>query len=707
LATLAFNITSWALFLFPLCRFLVLVSTASWLLCSGLLRIYTICQAIAAMQLKTKRVSLMKDVNKEEVEKVMKKVDNRNLRRISRMLLEADVKAAEEQEKLKDISMQKVLKSVETRNIRKISKSLQGVDVSRVLSHFSALSQGTSPRSQPVLPKTSYAKTKHVTVFEAYDEGSSEETDPLSSSESSYAESERSFKTSSMVYSSNRNNNITMNNNNNNNVSPKDLSSSPGDEPDALKRDHVFVKFAESQEMREVLQLYSDLKSELGLEDRPSTFTGQFQRMKQGLVGKVPDRYAELLRLLGDRAGCKEYLGNSVAAGKRVAILGGGPCGLRLAMETQMLGAETVVLEARESIDRNNVIKLWAFVMEDLKTLGAKKLYPGLGCGAVNHIAIRQLQLLLLKMTLLLGVTVRVGESFREILRPTRDRGWVVVSQKMMEGGLVQEENEYDIVMCATGRKVPLEGFERRSLEAQMSIAITANWKNLNSPEERIVEEIPGLSKQYDMEFFRNLENKCGIRLENIVYYKDLTHYFVMTAKKDSLVRKGVIRKDTDDRESLLHPDNVDFEALKHYASEAASFSTNHFSTPLPATPLAEWKGREDVSIFDFTHIYSSQNACRVRQQRGHRLLLGLVGDSLLEPFWPEGTGIGRGFLGVLDTAWMVRRFCLEGEGDMVYEVIREREKLYSLLRQTTDSRLKGHFYRWTIDPVTRQACQE
>ena len=77
------------------------------------------------MQVKTKRVSLMKDVNKEEVEKVMKKVDNRNLRRISRMLLEADVKAAEEQEKLKDISMQKVLKSVETRNIRKISKSLQ------------------------------------------------------------------------------------------------------------------------------------------------------------------------------------------------------------------------------------------------------------------------------------------------------------------------------------------------------------------------------------------------------------------------------------------------------------------------------------------------------------------------------------------------------------------------------------------------------
>jgi len=32
-----------------------------------------------------------------------------------------------------------------------------------------------------------------------------------------------------------------------------------------------------------------------------------------------------------------------------------------------------------------------------------------------------------------------------------------------------------------------------------------------------------------------------GIDLENIVYYKDHTHYFVMTAKKLSLLDKGVI----------------------------------------------------------------------------------------------------------------------------------------------------------------------
>lgn len=34
---------------------------------------------------------------------------------------------------------------------------------------------------------------------------------------------------------------------------------------------------------------------------------------------------------------------------------------------------------------------------------------------------------------------------------------------------------------------------------------------------------------------------ETGIDLENIVYYKDDTHYFVMTAKKHSLLDKGVL----------------------------------------------------------------------------------------------------------------------------------------------------------------------
>lgn len=40
----------------------------------------------------------------------------------------------------------------------------------------------------------------------------------------------------------------------------------------------------------------------------------------------------------------------------------------------------------------------------------------------------------------------------------------------------------------------------------------------------------------------QELKEETGIDLENIVYYKDDTHYFVMTAKKESLLKKGVLK---------------------------------------------------------------------------------------------------------------------------------------------------------------------
>ena len=222
---------------------------------------------------------------------------------------------------------------------------------------------------------------------------------------------------------------------------------------------------------------------------------------------------------------------------------GGGPCGLRMAVEMQYLGAKTTVIESRPYMDRNNVIKLWSFVMEDLKGLGAKKLYSQFGNGSVNHISIRMLQLILLKISLLLGAAVYIRETFLRVSPPTAGKGWSVVTEvKCQDGAVFQCVEEYDVVICATGRKVPIKGFERKSLDAKMSIAITANFVNKNTMEERRVAEIPGLSKQYDLQFFRQMEAETGIRLENIVYYKDLTHYFVMTVKKDSLVRKGVIK---------------------------------------------------------------------------------------------------------------------------------------------------------------------
>ena len=44
-------------------------------------------------------------------------------------------------------------------------------------------------------------------------------------------------------------------------------------------------------------------------------------------------------------------------------------------------------------------------------------------------------------------------------------------------------------------------------------------------------------------EFFNEMYVETGIALENIVYYKNETHYFVMSTKKLSLLAKGALKK--------------------------------------------------------------------------------------------------------------------------------------------------------------------
>jgi hypothetical protein len=41
--------------------------------------------------------------------------------------------------------------------------------------------------------------------------------------------------------------------------------------------------------------------------------------------------------------------------------------------------------------------------------------------------------------------------------------------------------------------------------------------------------------------------------------------------------------------------------------------------------------------------------------QEDGSLLVSLVGDALLQPFWPMGTGVNRAVLSALDTAWMLK----------------------------------------------------
>ncbi|XP_029767301.1 F-actin-monooxygenase MICAL2 isoform X8 [Terrapene carolina triunguis] len=299
----------------------------------------------------------------------------------------------------------------------------------------------------------------------------------------------------------------------------------------------------------------------------------------------------------------------------------------------------------------------------------------------------------------MLGIEIHVNVEFVKVLEPPEDQenqkiGW---RAEFLPMDHPLSAFEFDVVIGADGRRNTLEGFRRKEFRGKLAIAITANFINRNTTAEAKVEEISGVAFIFNQKFFQDLKEETGIDLENIVYYKDSTHYFVMTAKKQSLLDKGVIINDCIDTEMLLCGENVNQDNLLSYAREAADFATNY---QLPSLDFAiNHYGQPDVAMFDFTSMYASENAALIRERHRHQLLVALVGDSLLEPFWPMGTGCARGFLAAFDTAWMVKSW---DQGKPPLEILAERESIYRLLPQTTPENINKNFDQYTIDPGTR-----
>lgn len=462
-----------------------------------------------------------------------------------------------------------------------------------------------------------------------------------------------------------------------------------------VNRAHLlFDRFVQATTCKGTLKAFQELCDHLEL--KPKDYRSFYHKLKSKLnYWKAKALWAKLDK----RGSHKDYKKGKACANTKCLIIGAGPCGLRTAIDLSLLGAKVVVIEKRDAFSRNNVLHLWPFTIHDLRGLGAKKFYGKFCAGAIDHISIRQLQLILLKVALILGIEIHVNVEFQGLVQPPEDQeneriGWRALVHPKTHP---VSEYEFEVIIGGDGRRNTLEGFRRKEFRGKLAIAITANFINRNTTAEAKVEEISGVAFIFNQKFFQQLREATGIDLENIVYYKDDTHYFVMTAKKQSLLDKGVILHDYADTELLLSRENVDQEALLSYAREAADFSTQQ---QLPSLDFAiNHYGQPDVAMFDFTCMYASENAALVREQNGHQLLVALVGDSLLEPFWPMGTGIARGFLAAMDSAWMVRSWSL---GTSPLEVLAERESIYRLLPQTTPENVSKNFSQYSIDPVTR-----
>ncbi|XP_010766137.1 protein-methionine sulfoxide oxidase mical1-like [Notothenia coriiceps] len=296
-----------------------------------------------------------------------------------------------------------------------------------------------------------------------------------------------------------------------------------------------FENFVLAQTCKDVKHHFAVLCKQLNL--NPKEFGSFYIRLKEKLNYW---KAKALWKRLDQRAAHTDYQQGQVCTKNKCLVLGAGPCGLRTAIELALLGAQVLVLEKRESFSRNNVLHLWPYTICDLRSLGAKKFYGRFCTGSLDHISIRQLQLILLKVSLLLGVEVHTGVEFQGLVEPSGENGWMA---KLQPGSHPASTFEFDVFISAGGGRFVPDGFRHKELRGKLAIGITTNFINRHTAEEAQVAEISGVARIYNQKFFQELHTEMGIDLENIVYYKDATHYFVMTAKKQSLLKKGVIKQ--------------------------------------------------------------------------------------------------------------------------------------------------------------------
>jgi len=261
------------------------------------------------------------------------------------------------------------------------------------------------------------------------------------------------------------------------------------------------------------------------------------------------------------------------------------------------------------------------------------------------------------------------------------------------------EKYEFNVLVDATGEyRTIAKEFEFTTKEYQFTqaIGIAANFQNLRSETELALQESSKTSYLFQ-ELFNNFASN-GYDLENLVYYRGETHYFVMTAKKQSLVNAGVILNSDLDKKTILQHSNINREKLADYTKGIA----NLFGLPSNCEYVKDYHGDNSVQIFDFSSRKGLVSAAQIVELDQKNLLIGVVGDALMEPFWPEGLGVNRGYLGALDFIWMLTKFGKTPKDELLHK----RQQLYDFMERIHAAEIKitmqHNMDEYTYQPTSR-----
>jgi len=455
-----------------------------------------------------------------------------------------------------------------------------------------------------------------------------------------------------------------------------------------------------------------------------------FQVMRDTLKG-LPHKLQELFHLFEKRASLSDFVTNGTRfcqggrlAGRHCVVVGCGPVGFRAAIELRLLGARVTIVDKRETFSRINILHLWEWTGDDLKGLGAKVFSPPTGLFGADpsllHSGINEIQSLLMKVSLLLGVEVLFGVKFVKL--EARASGARVYLEPASTGAPpspvgAKEIDGVGVLLAANGFTgkaglmpiVGLAGMESipMGFKSQPRIGLIANFRPTGGVEERRLRSF-ALAKQFFRRKFAEAYESTGAALENVVYVKgEGTHYCVMTVSKESLLATGVLLEERSGSE-LLASSNVDTAKLDALAR--ALLSLRWVSYAPPVLPTLEFDlGGESVEnviptgLFDFSRQFRAQPAFAVQGKGSGAFCLAPIGDALIEPFWPQGLGVIRGFLGALDACAAVKRWsCGEDPERIVADHAAANNQLQNLNAESRQKILKDNFKTYGLMPQTR-----
>merc|ERR1740123_2575157 len=175
-------------------------------------------------------------------------------------------------------------------------------------------------------------------------------------------------------------------------------------------------------------------------------------------------------------------------------------------------------------------------------------------------------------------------------------------------------------------------------------------------------------TKMVFKDFFAKIKSEAGADLENLIYYKASFHnYTILTPKRQDLIDNGLSGKVYTFAKARGEGQDDDEKAkLKAYCKRVLK------AAGIPVDDTMDNGGfvdvPNDVMAFDFAECWNTPKSIVFNLPpydydvdehgawMGRRLvpMIGLAGDALLEPFWPMGLGLKRGWQAIMDSAYAI-----------------------------------------------------